>query len=164
MSARILRAAVTALLLALSVPAAAAEFRDFDAGSMRGIRAEQAGKPFLLVFWSLYCEPCREEMSQWGELQRRHPGVAIILVATDPPQERVLMGKFLARHKLGKVQSWAFADEFSERVRHSVDTRWRGELPRTYFYDRDHKAEARSGKVDAATASGWLARAQGKRG
>lgn len=158
------RAAVALLLMGLASCLAAAEFRDFDADGMRRIRAEQAGKPFLLVFWSLYCEPCREEMPQWGELQRRHPGVSIILVATDPPQERALMGKFLARHKLGKVQSWAFADEFSERVRHSVDPRWRGELPRTYFYERDHRAEARSGKVDAAAASKWLARAQGRQG
>jgi hypothetical protein len=44
-------------------------------------------------------------------------------------------------------------------VRYAVDPAWRGELPRTYLFDRAHRAEARSGKVSAREISEWIARA-----
>jgi thiol-disulfide isomerase/thioredoxin len=136
----------------------AAELRAFDAKSMDAIRATHAGKRFVLVFWSLYCEPCREEMGQWSALQRKHPGVPFILVDTDLPQDRASVEKFLANHKLGKIETWVFADEFTERVRFSVDRKWRGELPRTYFFDAGHRFEAHSGLVSPQWIESWLVR------
>jgi thiol-disulfide isomerase/thioredoxin len=134
----------------------AAEFRDFDAKSVVAIRAAHAGRPFILAFWSIYCEPCREEMSQWGPLQRRNPAVPILLVATDPPRDRALLAKLLSGFDLAGVQTWAYADEFEERVRFAVDRAWGGELPRTYLFDAEHHVEARSGPADPAWIESWL--------
>lgn len=144
-------------LFALAAPAAA-EMRPFDAKSMDAIRQAQTGKPFVLAFWSVTCEPCREEMGQWGVLQKKYPKVPIVLVATDPPSDRAAAKEFLSRYDLGKVQTWMFNDEFGERVRFAVDRNWRGELPRTYFYDAAHRAEGRSGRVDHEWMEKWLAR------
>jgi thiol-disulfide isomerase/thioredoxin len=146
-----------ALLLAAG-GAFPAELRPFDSGSMAAIRAAQAGKPFVLAFWSVHCPPCREELAHWGAWSRRHPGVHILLVATDDPGERELAAAALARHDLDRVETWAFADAYAERLRWSVDPKWRGELPRTYFYDAGHRAEARSGRVDTAWVEAWLAK------
>jgi len=128
--------------------------RPFDAGSLDSIRRANAGRPFLLAFWSLYCEPCRDEIGQWAGLGRAHPGVVVVLVATDPPQERARIADFLAKQDLRGVETWAFADESDERVRFAVDRGWRGELPRTYIFDASHRAEARSGPLDTR----WIER------
>jgi thiol-disulfide isomerase/thioredoxin len=148
----------------LSATAArAAELRAFDAKSLEAIRASYAGKPFVLAFWSLYCEPCREEMGDWGTLQRKHPWVPIVLIATDRPDEKASVERFLADYKLGKVQTWMFADDFAERVRFSVDRKWRGELPRTYFFDAAHRAEAYSGRVSREWIDNWLVQQEKKK-
>ena len=145
-------------MVGLAVPIAHAQFRDFDAKSLAQIRAANAGRPFILALWSIHCEPCRHEMSQWGPLRRRYPGIPIVLVATDLSGERPLLEEFLSRHDLAGIQSWAFADEFEARVRYSIDPKWRGELPRTYLFDADHRAEGRSGPADLAWVVPWIER------
>jgi thiol-disulfide isomerase/thioredoxin len=158
---------IRALLVSAVVPivlgfgaaqgARAIELRDFDAKSMATLRADHAGRPFIVAFWSIYCEPCRDEMSQWGALKRKHPDLAIVLVATDPPRDRPTLEQFLSRYDLTGVQTWAYADDFEERVRYAVDRGWAGELPRTYLFDADQRVEARSGLADAARIEAWLA-------
>lgn len=149
------------LLLALLVAAthvAAAGLRPFDAGSLERIKQAHAGKPFVLAFWSVTCEPCREEMPVWKAMRAKYPRIPIVLVAADSPSAAREIARFLSRHDPGPVERWAFADDFAERVRHSVDPKWRGELPRTYFHDADHRPIAHSGVVSAADADAWFAK------
>jgi thiol-disulfide isomerase/thioredoxin len=150
-----------ALLLASTASAAGPAFRDFDAGSFAALQARLEGRPFVLAFWSIHCDPCRDELAQWGPLQRRYPDIPIVLVATDPRSERPVLAKLLSRYDLRGVQSWAYADDFEERVRFAVDRSWRGELPRTYLYDAEHHAEGRSGPAEAGWIEPWLARQSG---
>jgi hypothetical protein len=145
-------------MLALAGVAAAAQLRPFDAGSMKAIAASHAGRPYVLAFWSVHCAPCIEDMDDWRELQRRHPGLPVILVTTDPRSEHAQVSRILAKYRMDKVENWAFADEFAERVRFAVDPGWRGELPRTYFFDAAHLAEVRSGRIDRRRAEAWFAR------
>lgn len=153
---------ILALVLAPVAVAGAAdaqrELRPFDAHSLAAIRKTYAGRPFVLAFWSIHCEPCREEMAQWKHLKQRHPALPIVLVATDTPAERTSVVAFLARYDPGPVETWMFADEFSERVRYAVDRSWRGELPRTYLFDAGHRYEARSGRYDPRWLEDWLAK------
>ena len=51
-----------ALWAAIADVGAAEPIRGFDAKSLEAIRAEHAGKPFVLALWSVTCEPCRDEM------------------------------------------------------------------------------------------------------
>jgi len=53
---------------------------------------------------------------------------------------------------------WGFANAFEERVRYSIDRTWRGELPRTYLFDANHRPENRSGPAELAWIEPWLAR------
>lgn len=153
-------AAALALLAGLpspALPADAIALKPFDRTSPEAIRRSLAGRAHLLVFWSLYCVPCREEMEHWGRLQRRHPDVPILLVATDGASERQNVETFLRRQRLGRVQTWIFAEEFAERLRFAVDPKWRGEVPRVYFVDARHDAIGYSGRVDPASVSRWMA-------
>jgi thiol-disulfide isomerase/thioredoxin len=136
----------------------AVELLPFDAGSLATLRKTHSGKPFVLAFWSVYCEPCRDEMAEWNAVKRKHPSLPIVLVSTDAPTDRALIEDFLKKYPPGPVQKWVFADAFSERVRYSVDKSWRGELPKSYFFDSTHRTEVKSGKVDRAWIEAWLAR------
>ena len=151
-----------ALLLATCAapPAVSAgELRPFDAKSYDEILRAHAGRAFVLAFWSIHCAPCKEEMVVFAALKRKHPHVPILLVAADPPEAKADVVRFLEGQKLGKIELWVFADEFAERVRHSVDPKWRGELPRTYFFDAAHRLTARSGVIDPDWVESWLAQA-----
>jgi hypothetical protein len=147
------------LLVSLLVlqAASAAELKPFNAKSPAAIAQAQAGRPYVLVLWSVTCAPCRHEMTLWGPLQRKYPNVAFVLVSTDPDGDRAMAAEFLRRHDLRGVETWIFDDEFSERVRHAIDPAWRGELPRTYVYDASHRRQGFSG-VDPKALESWLAK------
>jgi thiol-disulfide isomerase/thioredoxin len=153
-----IRVVFAIVFLSFIQPASGADLKPFDAKSPAAIQRAHAGKPYLLVMWSLYCDPCRHEMALWGPLRRKYPGVGFVLVSTDGEGERAKVADFLRRHDLSGVQTWMFADEFSERVRYAVDPAWRGELPRTYVYDASHRREAYSGVLDPKALEAWLAR------
>ena len=138
--------------------ATGAELRGFDAGSMQAIRAAHAGKPFVLAFWSTQCVACRQEMALWKSIANSNPNLPVVLVATDLPGQEEIVTRFLARYDPGPVERWAFADEFAERVRYAVDRSWRGELPRAYFFDADHRADAHSGLIDQKWIQDWISR------
>jgi hypothetical protein len=139
-------------------PASGGALRPFDTGTAAALGKTYAGRPYILALWSVTCEPCRQDMPHWGPLQRRHPGVPILLVATDPPSDRALVEKMLAQYDLGRVERWMFADDYVERLRYAIDPRWRGELPRTYLVDAARRTEAISGVVDPAKLEAWMAR------
>lgn len=141
--------------------AIAAELREFDADSLAAIRAVHAGKPFVLTFWSVHCDPCRAEMADWKTLRRRYPRIPVVLVAADSLRERAVIEAFLKRYDPGSVERWAFADDFQERIRYSVDRGWRGELPRTYLFDAGHRSDAISGAIRLDAVDAWMKRQPG---
>lgn len=148
-----------ALAFALWLPnAQAAELvlEPFVADTMNELRTRYAGRPFMIAFWSVTCEPCREEMRDWKTLQRRYRGVPLILVGTDGPDAQAAAREFLQRESPRAERQFMFADRHTERLRYSIDPKWRGELPRTYFYDAQHRAAARSGRLDPAWVENWL--------
>jgi len=154
----VIRVVLAAMLFTFLPHAGGAGLRPFDAQSLAAIRAAEAGRPFVLAFWSTTCEPCRDDMKVLKAAQRRFPGVAVHLVCVDPPEEHAAVEAFLRRYDPGRATRWAFADPFSERVRYAVDPAWRGELPRTYLFDRAHRFEAVSGTLSESELLRWLER------
>ena len=154
----LLRGVATVLLVIASVGAIASEIRlrPFDGQSMNAIRQSHAGRPFVLAFWSIACEPCRGEMSTLRNLEKRYPGVPVVLVSTDGAPDKPAVLRFLSRYAPRTAENWLFADEFVERLRYSVDPAWRGELPRTYFFDASHAPLMRSGTIEPQWAGQWF--------
>lgn len=142
----------------VSVAAPAVELRPFTATSLAEIKQRNAGRPFVLAFWSVTCEPCREEMMVVADVHRKFPGVPIVLVAADPPGTRSAVSKFLGNYRLGRIETWQFGDDAAERLRYSVDKTWAGELPRSYFFNARHEPTAHSGVVDVKWIEAWLKR------
>jgi hypothetical protein len=154
---------VALVVLVACSPARAGELLPFGAQSMQALRSRFSGKSFVLAFWSASCEPCREELAHWAAFRRMHPQIPIVLVATDPPQDRPAVEALLARFDLRGVSLRVFADEFTERLRYAVDPKWRGEVPRSYFFDASGRVEVKIGPVDPRWTESWFARAAAAR-
>lgn len=152
-----MRCLAFAFLLVCSVQSWAAEaVHPFVAGSMGQLLARYDGQPLIVSFWSITCTHCSVELKLLGEMKKRHPKLNLVLVATDTPDDSVEAAKLAESFGLGKVEQWVFADPMPERLRAEIDKRWYGELPRTYFYDREHKVEAVSGVVPKARLQQWV--------
>jgi thiol-disulfide isomerase/thioredoxin len=149
---------LTCGMMLLAFKAAAVEFRPFDDNSLMALKQEQAGRPFVLVLWSASCVPCREELRLWGEWSRRYPTVKVVLVSTDPPEEHAAAQRMAERYADPHADLRAFASDYAEHLRWSIDPAWHGEVPRSYFFDAAHHAEPKSGLVDAAFVEGWLSK------
>ncbi len=144
------------LLLALIVaPALAAqEIKPLLRGSYQQIVAARQGKPFVVGFWSLTCHYCMVEMNLYKTLLRQHPGLDLVLIATDDDPSAV--GAALKKYGLGKAEAWTFADSYTERLRFEIDRAWQGELPRTYLYGAKGEVVAISGKLERAEMQQWI--------
>lgn len=136
----------------------AAAVRPFVAGSLARVVAARAGKPFVLGFWSLDCVHCGEEMKRLKALQQRHPDLDLVLVSTDGEVEPSVLASHLRAAGLGRAEQWVFADPVPERLRQEIDSRWYGELPRTYLYGRDGQVSAVSGLLGDEVLAPWLKR------
>lgn len=152
-----------ALLMCLSAACASAaqEIKPFVRGSHQQIISARAGKPFVIAFWSLTCTNCRDDLAMFGKLAKKYRNLDLVLVATDSPEQEqeiagILQQYRLGRTGLGRIESWVFADSYTERLRFEVDPQWYGELPRTYFFDAQGHATAISGKLDRLQTERWI--------
>jgi len=143
------------LILLLISSSVLADIRPFTAGSMAAIAGERSGRPFILSFWSVSCTHCPVELKALGALRKRYPKLEVVLVATDSPAESALLSEMASVYGLGDVAQWVFADLQSERLRFEIDRNWYGELPRTYFFNRQHQVEAVSGVVPPERLARW---------
>lgn len=145
-----------AMPMAPAVAAPASGIKAFTATSMEEILAVRKGKPFILGLWSLSCTHCREDLALLSKLSQRQPRLDLVLIAADTPEQAEEAASTLRPYRFKQVEQWIFADEFTERLRYSIDRKWHGELPRTYFYDAAHQVKAISGKLDERETERWI--------
>ena len=154
-----------ALLLCLSAACASAaqEAKLFVRGSQQEIVSAHAGKLFIIGFWSLTCTNCSDDLALFGKLAEKYRNLNLVLVSTDSPEQKQEIARTLQHYRLGRAESWVFADSYTERLRFEVDAQWYGELPRTFFFDATGHSTAVSGKIDRDQVERWI-RESGKRG
>jgi thiol-disulfide isomerase/thioredoxin len=138
-------------------PAGAVEPRPFTADSLAAIKAQYAGKPFILSLWSVnWCGHCITELTMLGKLANEQSTLPLVLVATDTPTFSPAIQQTLKRLGLANKDSWVFDDDIPERVRHAIDPGWYGELPRTYLYDAQHNRDVVTGVLSETKLKLWL--------
>lgn len=124
----------------------------FEPGSMSEIVAAQKGAPFVLVLWSLDCEYCKASLKTLRQEQAKWKNLRVVTLATDSiadPEAVVLIGKKLA--SLGMTaNAYAFGEAPPEQLRYAVDPKWRGELPRSYWFNARGQSVAHSGLITPA--------------
>jgi hypothetical protein len=141
-----------------SVTSAAETIRPFTPGSLARVLAQREGKPFILVLWSLECQYCPTELKMLSDLKRSHPKMDVVLVATDEVSDVPQLLSRTESYGIANAEQWVFAEDMPERLRFEIDGRWYGEVPRTYFYDRRHQREMKTGLVNKKFFEDWLAR------
>ncbi|MCW8935049.1 MAG: TlpA family protein disulfide reductase [Gammaproteobacteria bacterium] len=118
---------------------------------------EEKKHAFLMVMWSLDCPPCIKELSSLGLLYKQNPDLNMVLVSTDSPARIDEINKLLSKFDLLKIDNRVFSTEPVQRLRYSIDPRWYGELPRSYFHD-NHRAgrSAVTGILNTDHVLSWL--------
>ena len=110
----------------------------------------------MLSFWSLDCRYCNEEFALFKSALTTHKSLVIELVATDDLASRDLVQARLEQAGLAANSNWIFAEN-GNKLRFHIDKNWYGELPRTYFFNKDGSVRAQSGKIDDSDFKQWLA-------
>lgn len=143
-----------ALTQAVTAHASETQIRPFEMGSFEQIRSAHAGKPFVVMLWATDCSYCKESMALLKGLKDHHPGLEVVTVATDPPED-ANVARVLEKYDLDDAPAWAFAGDASW-LRRDVDRKWKGEIPRTYFFDAEQRVTKVSGRLDPQTTQAWV--------
>ena len=144
--------------IAMSSAAQGNNFRSFAFDSFSEIKSEFKGQEFLLGLWSVDCPPCLVELSMMGKLLELNPDLPFVLISTDSIDTSDDAIEFLSDFNLAQRESWMFADSFVERLRYTIDPEWYGELPRSYFFDKDHNKQFHSGIMTKELLQEWFVR------
>jgi thiol-disulfide isomerase/thioredoxin len=122
---------------------------DLASGRTVTLAEAAAGRPAVVNLWATWCAPCRAEMPVLVDAQRRHEGVAVLLVNQGEPAARVR--DFLAREGLAPRQ--VLRDE-GARLGPAVRS---GGLPTTLFYDASGRlVDAHMGAITAGALQARL--------
>lgn len=161
-----IRHGLAALLLGLFAMSAQAQApKPFEPASLEQIVASHRGKPFVLLVWSMDCEFCQASLEVLSKARAADPALDIVTVTTDPIADTVLTGQVRARLAALALtgDTWSFGAESPERLRYVLDPDWRGEKPRSYWYDASGKRVAYSGMIKPARVAQWRKRAYAAR-
>ena len=138
--------------------AAAAEpaIKPFGPDSFAQIAASANGKPQVVMVWSLDCSYCEPSFKALADAQRR--GLKVVTIATDPVDDAEATD--LIRRKLAKsglhAETWAFGPAPAEQLRYAIDAKWRGEMPRSYWFDGKGQVRAYSGLITSERVASML--------
>lgn len=157
MSAHLGHRAAALLLGLFAMSAQAQPLKPFEPASLEQIVASHRGKPFVLLVWSMDCEFCQASLDVLSKARAADPGLDIVTVTTDPIADTALAEQVRARLAalLLTGNTWSFGAESPERLRYALDPLWRGEKPRSYWYDAGGKRLAYSGMIKPARVAQW---------
>jgi hypothetical protein len=150
-------AAITVLAAMATVsPANAAQqdgrLKSFEPHSVEQIAVGHKGKPFVVLVWSMDCEFCQQSLDVLAKARAANPGFDVVTITTDPLSDAALSA--LVSKRLSGIDllqdAWSFGGQAPERLRYAIDPRWRGEKPRSYWYDAQGRRVAYSGIITPA--------------
>jgi len=97
-----------------------------------------------------------KELALFGELMEQYPQVKLITITTDAFLEDETVAQLMATKNLSGTETWVFADNYVERLYFDINPRWRGELPLTYFFDKNNVMLKHMGVVKEHELLEWL--------
>jgi len=130
--------------------------QDYVRGSFQSLKDQHVEKPFIISFWSIDCTYCFEEMKMFSVLKEKHPDLDVVLVSTDVNIDHETVYKVLDETGFMPNEAWVFADDFSQRLYAEADHDWRGELPKTIFFNSKHESQSVVGEVKSELVEKWL--------
>lgn len=99
----------------------------------------------MLVIWSITCSSCLKDMALLNKMHKANPKINMVMLSTDDASATEQVKQILTKNELTGLENWLFADENPQKLRYEIDSLWYGELPRTYFLNKNHERKAVSG-------------------
>jgi len=124
-----------------------ATLKPFISGTYQQLLDTNADKPLMLVIWSITCSSCLKDMALLNKIHKAHPNINMVMLATDDASATEQIQQILAKNELSGLENWIFADDNPQKLRYEIDPKWYGELPRTYFLDKNQNREGVSGVI-----------------
>lgn len=155
-----IRLLLAMLLCGAAVPGAALAadvaqgFTRVDAAAARQLVDPAAyGAPTILALWSAECVHCKKNLALFAAMAQADPGLRLVTLAVEAAEAQ--LGAILDRAGVPGAR-FAYGDDAPERLAFAIDPDWRGELPRTLFFDGRGGVKAVSGVVDEARTRALL--------
>jgi thiol-disulfide isomerase/thioredoxin len=105
-------------------------------------------KPTIVALWSSDCSHCKKNLQLFSRMVKADPRIKLITLATERPSAG--LGAHLDKFAV-PGQRLAYGEESPEALAFALDPKWRGELPRTLFFDSHGGKVVISGVVDRKT-------------
>lgn len=139
-----------ALALVWAAAVAGEPFLAIDRQAARAlVEAKSHSSPTILALWSSDCPHCKGNLKLFADMVAANAQVRLITVAVEPLSDDLAV----PLDRLGVPgKRFAYGSESPESLAHALDPKWRGELPRTIFFDGRGGRTALSGVVDEAAA------------
>ncbi|MFN4149084.1 MAG: TlpA family protein disulfide reductase [Rhodocyclaceae bacterium] len=142
-------ALLAASVLSISAWADAA-FSPLDRQTARAlVDPAKHSQPTIVALWSSECSHCKQNLALYARLVKQNKRLRLVTIAAEP----VWSGLAVPLDRLGVPgKRYAYGDDAPEAIAHAIDPDWRGELPRTLFFDGRGGRQAVSGVVDTTRA------------
>lgn len=102
--------------------------------------------PRLVVMWSLECPACFEELDAIALLLKKYPQLPITLISTDDDPSRIEeIKEVYAEPMFGNTPRWVYSPNKGQQLRYAIDSSWQGELPRSFYVDKNNARHGHSG-------------------
>ncbi|NMG31132.1 hypothetical protein [Aromatoleum evansii] len=143
-----IRNLIAALSWCLAAAASAAEFQPLDrVAAARIVDPASHTVPTIVALWSSECVHCKKNLKLFSEMARGDRRFRLVTVAVEP--------QFAGLAELLDLlsvpgQRFAYGVDSPEALGYALDPKWRGELPRTIFFDGKGGKSALSGVVTEA--------------
>lgn len=138
------------MLLGAAAAFPAEPFVILDRGQARALGdAASHAAPTIVALWSSECVHCKKNLRRFADMAKADSRLRLITVATEPAVDG-LSGPL---DRLGVPgRRYAYGAAPPEALAYALDSKWRGELPRTLFFDGRGGKAAVSGVADEAAA------------
>jgi thiol-disulfide isomerase/thioredoxin len=134
------------LLFQTTLSLAAEPFMALDRKSAKALVDPAAhARPTIVALWSIDCSHCKKNLQLFARLAKVDRRFTLITVAAERASP-LLAGPLDKLAVPGK--RYAYGEDAPEAIAFALDPKWRGELPRTIFFDGRGNSTAISGVVD----------------
>jgi thiol-disulfide isomerase/thioredoxin len=131
--------------------------KPFNKIHLTALKQRYKGQRWLMVFWSVDCPPCFQELAMIQTLSEQVTNLAIVIVNADDSDDiSHERSNVIERFKLSHLTRLYFLEGQGAKSRYIVDPSWYGELPRSYFIDAAGKFNGKSGLITKQALNDWL--------